>query len=285
MINVLYWVLIEKRHENPYNYAVMKNILLKIEYDGTNFCGWQVQPNGRTVQSELERVLSELCREKIQIQGTSRTDSGVHAYGQQANFFTDSTIPADRIKFAVNNWLPEDVQIREVKEVPKDFHARFSAKGKKYIYKIVASNENDVFSRKYCYNVGRTLDLEKMRQAAAHIVGTHDFACFRASGANKEKSTERTVHSLKLIDDAQPNNNPNTTTQTINLEIIGNAFLYNMVRIITGTLIDVGHGKIPPDMLIDIIQSKDRQRARHTAPPQGLYLSEIYFNEDYKQIK
>lgn len=260
-----------------------RNILLTIEYDGTNFCGWQRQPGVRTVQGELEQALSKVCGKEIKLNGTSRTDAGVHALGQRASFKGEFGIPTDRIMLAANNLLCggmnvkgkcSDVCIREVKEMAPDFHARFDARGKKYRYIIRNSREMDVFARNYCYQVKTPLDLAAMRQAASLIVGTHDFACFQAAGGNPRETTVRTVFSLDVF---------RREDGHIVIEITGDGFLYNMVRIITGTLVEVGQGKINPQEISAVIMSKERQRAGHTAPPEGLYLVEIYYGEFYER--
>ncbi len=255
----------------------MKNVLLTVEYDGTNFSGWQRQPGRRTVQGELERVLSILCKQEISIQGTSRTDAGVHAFGQRAAFRGEFGIPTERIPIAANHLLAGegpfavgDVRIREAKEVPPEFHPRFDAKGKKYIYKIRNAPHPDVMGRNYCYQIEKPLDLHALEQASAHLVGEQDFASFMAAGGNVPESTVRTIYSARWRKESD----------TIIFEVKGNGFLYNMVRIIVGTLVDTGLGKIEPDGMKGIIQSKNRQRAGHTAPPNGLYLEEVYFTEE-----
>lgn len=258
-----------------------KNILLTIQYDGTNFSGWQRQPEVRTVQGELERVLSALCRQDIRLNGTSRTDAGVHALGQRASFKGDFGIPADRIKIAANNLLCggmndglrcADVRISEVREVPLNFHARFDAKGKKYRYVILNRREPDVFRRNYCYQVETLLNTQAMKEAAAHIVGTHDFACFQSSGGNPRETTVRTVYSLEITE---------TEDREIFIEIAGDGFLYNMVRIIAGTLVETGAGRRSASELPEIIESGDRRRTGHTAPPGGLYLKEVYYDDEF----
>lgn len=260
-----------------------RNILLTIEYDGTNFCGWQRQPGVRTVQGEVEQALSKVCGREVRLNGTSRTDAGVHALGQRASFKGEFGIPTDRIMVAANNLLcggmnargrVSDVLIREVREMSADFHARFDSKGKKYRYIIRNSGEMDVFARNYCYQVKTPLNLAAMREAASLIVGTHDFACFQAAGGNPRETTVRTVYSLDIIsrDDGD-----------IAIEISGDGFLYNMVRIIAGTLVEVGQGKKKSGEIADVIKSRDRQRAGHTAPPEGLYLVEIYYGEFYER--
>lgn len=253
----------------------MRNILLTIAYDGTNFCGWQRQPGQRTVQGELERVLGILCARPISLNGTSRTDAGVHAMGQRASFQEDFQIPTENIAKAANNLLASglgpsgvgDVRILAAEEVAPDFHARFSSRGKRYIYRISNSKTPDLFQRNYCYYIREPLDINAMQLAAGAIAGEHDFRCFMAAGGKEMESTVRTIYKLSV--DKQGDD--------IFLTVEGNGFLYNMVRIITGTLVEVGLGKRAPEELPDIIGSRDRRRAGHTAPPQGLYLMEVFY--------
>lgn len=253
-----------------------RNLLLTIEYDGTEFHGWQRQPNRRTVQGTLETALSCICKQDVRLDGTSRTDAGVHAYGQRASFKGDFGIPTDKLALAVNHRLAGGmrgkakagpIRITQVTEMPMEFHARFDAKGKTYIYKIRNAQNMDVFKRNYCYEIIAPLDVEAMRIAAGQITGTHDFQCFQAAGGTPRETTVRTVYKLNILQ-----NNSDIT-----IEITGDGFLYNMVRIITGTLIEIGQGKKHPMAVTSIIESKDRQNAGHTAPPQGLYLAEIYY--------
>ncbi|MEG0663258.1 MAG: tRNA pseudouridine synthase A, partial [Anaerovoracaceae bacterium] len=173
-----------------------RTILLTIEYDGTDFFGWQRQPNVPTVQGEVEKALSIICGKPIKINGTSRTDGGVHAFGQRASFSGEFGIPTERIKFAVNNILPGAIRIGAVEEKEAGFHARFNAVGKKYCYKIMNTEEKSPFGRNLYYYVKKPLNLDLMRLAAAEIVGTHDFKCFEASGGEERETTVRTVHSL-----------------------------------------------------------------------------------------
>lgn len=259
----------------------MRNILITIEYDGTGFCGWQKQQDKRSVQSEIEKALSIVCACPIKINGTSRTDAGVHAIGQRASFSGDFKIPTDRIIIAVNNILSGgmnsvrnvgDVHITKIEDVPPKFHARFDAKGKKYIYKIVNTETIDVFNRNFVYYVRTPLNVELMKQGAQYILGTHDFKCFQASGGEEKKTTVRTVFNLQISESINFQGE-----KQITIEILGDGFLYNMVRIITGTLVDVGRNKILPEEIKNIIESGDRQKAGHTAPPQGLYLAEVYY--------
>lgn len=257
-----------------------RNFLLTIEYDGSGFCGWQRQKGVRTVQGELEEALSRVMGKPVEINGTSRTDAGVHALGQRASFCGEFGIPTDRIQTAVNNLLAGqgggigklgrvgDVRITQVQEVPMDFHARFNSKGKLYRYVIGNRGEMDIFRRRYCYQVDRPLDVEAMQRAAGHIVGTHDFACFQASGSTPRKSTVRTIYSLDV----------KRQDGDVVLEVSGDGFLYNMVRILTGTLVEVGLKSRDPDSLVSVIEGCDRRLAGHTAPPEGLYLVEVYFD-------
>lgn len=259
-----------------------RNILLTIEYDGGAYSGWQIQPNTATVQGEVEKALSRATGREIGINGTSRTDAGVHAYGQRASFKTDITIPVERIPFAVNNAMPGDIRIVRAEEVPDDFHARFSALGKQYIYKM--KEHVNAFQSRYYYEVGEGLDLEKMQQAAAYIKGEHDFICFQAAGSDIKASTVRRIFDIGVF--ATVNNSVAGEVADKKYErgfeviVSGDGFLYNMVRIITGTLVDVGRGRMAPEYLADIIESKDRTKAGHTAPPQGLYLDRVYYDEE-----
>lgn len=255
----------------------MKNILLTISYDGTNFSGWQRQPSQRTVQGELERVLSVLCGQAIQINGTSRTDAGVHALGQRASFRGEFGIPVERIPKAANDLLSSglgrfgvgDVRILSAEEVDPDFHARFSSRGKRYVYRIRNEKNPDLFQRNYCYQVSEPLDEVRMQQAADFIVGEHDFQCFMAAGGQQMESTVRRIYDLQV----QRNGGE------LLLSVAGNGFLYNMVRIITGTLTEVGAGRRQPQELQSILEGRDRRNAGHTAPPQGLYLMEVFYED------
>lgn len=274
-----------------------KNLLITVEYDGTGFSGWQRQPGMRTVQGELERVLSILCRQEIQIDGTGRTDAGVHALGQCATFSGDFGIPEDRLMTAANDILAEsrlkggDVRITSVRCVPEDFHARFSAKGKRYIYKIFNGDDMPVFLRNYRYCIRKPLDVDAMASALEAFRGTHDFAGFMAAGSNLKGSTVRTIFDVDLSvrKAAQPSADRKAAktdaagsadrdiAREIEIAVAGNGFLYNMVRIIAGALVDVGLGKISAKDMPEIIESCDRSRAGHTAPPQGLYMAEVFF--------
>lgn len=255
-----------------------RNILLTIEYDGTDFYGWQKQPDKRTVQGELERVLTLLCNHQVMLNGTSRTDSGVHALGQRASFLCKSNIPVDRIQLAANNMLAggqnfrgkvADVRIIKAEEMPLDFHARFDSKGKTYRYVVSNHSGFNTFRRNYCYQIKEKLDRASMRKAAKLIVGGHDFKCFQSAGGTPRETTFRTIYSLDILD----------KKDDLIIEVTGDGFLYNMVRIIVGTLVDVGLGKIKWQDVERIILGGDRQKAGHTAPPQGLYLVKVFYTE------
>ena len=257
----------------------MANVLIKIEYDGSNFCGWQKQPEGRTVQGEIEHVLQYIAMEEVPIHGTSRTDAGVHAYGQCASFEWNCNMPVDKLPEVMNrrfgaggagrSGAPGDIRIISAEVMSDDFHARYDCKGKTYRY--IIDKTGDIFRRNYAYQFPEAcdLDIERMREAAEHIVGTHDFKCFETAGGTPRETTVRTVKDLSITEN----------DREIIIEITGDGFLYNMVRIIVGTLVEVGLGKKEPGVLPAIIESKDRQNAGFTAPPGGLYLKEIYFGE------
>lgn len=255
-----------------------RNFLLTIAYDGTLFHGWQRQPEALTVQGHLESTLSRLFRKDIVINGTSRTDAGVHAYGQRATFSMETGIPADRLARVINNALSgrekgpfaiSPVRVVKAEEKPAGFHARFDSKGKKYIYKIKNTPDVDIFVRNYVYHVNGRLDADAMKLAAAALKGTHDFKSFEASGGTERETTVRTIYDIGITGSDEDS--------MLQLHVSGDGFLYNMVRIITGTLVDVGLGKIPAEDMPEIIAAKDRTKAGHTAPPCGLYLAEVYY--------
>lgn len=244
----------------------MRRIKLVVAYDGTNYCGWQYQPNGITIEEVLNKHLSELLKEEIKVIGASRTDSGVHALGNVAVFNTDARMPADKISFALNTRLPEDIRIQDSCEVPFEFHPRFADTVKTYEYRILNRCFPDPTKRLYSYFYYYPLDVEKMRRAAAYLVGEHDFKSFCTSKPDVT-NTVRTVYSLDIEKEGD----------MICIRIRGNGFLYNMVRIIAGTLIRVGGGSIEPEEMQEILEAKDRSRAAETARPQGLTLVKIEY--------
>lgn len=245
----------------------MRNIKLTIEYDGTNYHGWQIQKNANTVQETIEKAISKLLDNKVGLVGCSRTDVGVHAYSQVAHFLTNSSIPEDKFSYAINNLLPEDIVIRQSEEVSEDFHSRYCAKGKKYRYLIYNEAHASAIMRNRAYHVRPKLDFEEMKSAVQYFNGRHDFAAFQATGG-QVRSTVREIYSIDVL---------KKEDNLIAIEVSGNGFLYNMVRIIAGTLIYVGIGKINAKEIPQIIESLDRTRAGKTAPAHGLYLMEIYY--------
>lgn len=244
----------------------MRSIKLLIEYDGTHFCGWQRQVEGRTVQEEIEKALEKVIKEPVKIHGAGRTDAGVHALGQTASFHANITVPVDKIPIALNSILPEDISILGASEVDESFHARYAAKGKKYIYQIYNSPLRSPLLRNYAYFVSQPLDIGKMQEAGQYFLGTHDFKGFMASGSSVQDSI-RTLYKLDVY----------FHEKIIKIEVEGNGFLYNMVRIIAGTLVEVGKGKIDPKDIKQIIASGIRDLAGPTAPAQGLYLGEVIY--------
>lgn len=244
----------------------MKRIQLTVAYDGTDFCGWQVQNNGRTVEGVLNEVLSEFLQEEIRVIGASRTDSGVHGMGNIAVFDTKSSIPGDKFIYILNQKLPEDVSVRDSREVPDDFHPRHTNSRKTYEYRILNANSPVPVRRKYTWMIPKKLDLEAMRKAAAYVQGEHDFASFCAAGSQAQ-TTVRTVYSCEVCAEGEE----------VVIRITGAGFLYNMVRILAGTLAEIGKGFYPPEQMEEIIKACDRTKAGATAPPQGLTLVGIEF--------
>ena len=240
-----------------------------VAYDGTNYCGWQVQPNGITVEEVLNRSLSNLLGEKIEVMGASRTDSGVHSLGNVAVFDTNTRIPADKIAFALNQRLPEDIVVQGSCEVPSDWHPRYQESTKTYEYRILNRTFRMPTRRLDTYFYHYPLDVEQMSEAASYLIGTHDFASFCAANA-QVKSTVRTIYSCT----AQKEND------IITIRVTGNGFLYNMVRIIAGTLIEVGAGKRRPEEIKDILAAENRDAAGPTAPAQGLTMMGIEYEQE-----
>ena len=242
----------------------MKRIKLTVAYDGTDYCGWQIQPNGITVEEVLNRNLSELTGEEITVTGASRTDSGVHAQGNVAVFDSDTTIPPERIAYAVNRKLPEDIVVIRSEEVPGDWHPRYQETEKTYEYHILNREMPDPVRRRDTYFVSYPLDLEAMRRAAAYLKGEHDFRSF-CNNHTDVQDTVRTIYDLDII----------RSGDLVTVRIRGNGFLYNMVRIIVGTLVRVGRGFYSPGQVKEILEAKERTSAGVTAPPQGLVLVKI----------
>lgn len=247
----------------------MRNLKMIVQYEGTNYCGFQRQYNGITVQEVLEEKLFVVTKENIILNASGRTDAGVHAKGQVVNFLTHSAIPTDRVALALNSMLPSDIAVQKVEEVPLDFHSRYSAKSKVYTYNILNSPVPSPFLSRYAYFFPRILNLAGMLEGAAYLLGKHDFSSFRSAGSSV-RSSIRHVYRLEIRQGQEG---------LIELEIEANGFLYNMVRIIVGTLIQVGTGKITPQDIQRILEEKDRKMAGQTAPAKGLFLKEVkYFD-------
>ena len=244
----------------------MKRILLTISYDGTNYSGWQKQKNAVTVQGEFDKACSTLFKTDVESIGASRKDAGVHALGQRAVIDVDTSIPAEKIPLALNPLLPDDIVVTHAEEVGADFNPRFKALKKTYEYSIYNAPFRNPIYRNYSEYVRYELDLDSMRTACEAFVGEHDFRAFCASG-NSSKTTVRTIYSLDVEKDGD----------FIKIRVTGNGFLYNMVRIIAGTLIYVGEGRIAPDDLPEIIASGDRRKAGKTVGPSGLVLVKIMY--------
>lgn len=241
-------------------------VLLTVAYDGTNYHGWQLQPNGITIESVLNQALSDLLGEEIAVIGASRTDSGVHSLGNVAVFDTRSRIPADKISYAANQRLPEDIVVQESKEVAADFHPRRTKSRKTYEYRILNRRFRDPTRRHDTYFYYHDLDVERMRQAAGYLVGEHDFKSF-CSIHTAAETTVRTIYALDVVKEGD----------LITIRVTGNGFLYNMVRILAGTLIEAGNGTIEPHALREILEKKDRGAAGPTAPARGLTMIGIQF--------
>lgn len=245
----------------------MRNIKLTIEYDGKCYNGWQKQPNKLNIQGEIERAIYNITKEEVDLIGSGRTDAGVHALGQVANFKTNSQISIEKLPLAINSQLKNSIVIKEAEEVNERFHSRYNAKRKTYRYIINNSKCGTAIYRNLEYSYPFKLDAEKMKQASKYFEGEHDFKAFKSSGTSSKNSV-RTIYKAIVKQEGEK----------LIIELTGNGFLYNMVRIISGTLLDVGLGKIQPEEIPEMIESKDRQRAGKTLPAHGLYLVEVKYD-------
>ena len=250
----------------------MKNIKLLLEYDGTNYHGWQSQAgsDNPTIQGTLERSLKSLTGEDIGTYSSGRTDAGVHALGHVANFRTATTIPAEAWAPALNHLLPHDIRVLSSGEVPDEFHARHSALGKSYTYRILNRREPTALYRRYAWHVGLPLNVRNMRLAAALLTGKHDFSAFRSSSCSA-RNPVRTLRSAAI----------KRSGAFLEIALEADAFLQYMVRNIVGTLVEVGLGRFKPGEVEQILRSCDRTKAGRTAPPQGLYLIKVFYPEQY----
>ena len=238
-----------------------KNFRLVIEYDGTNYHGWQIQPEDISIQGEIQKVLRVITQSDIPVTGSGRTDAGVHAVGQVAHFKAVTALSPEKFHDALNKMLPDDIVIRACNRVDIDFHARFSAKRKTYCYSILNSDIPIAIHRHYYWHIMKKLDIDSMQKAAEYLIGEKDFKAFEGAGSPK-KSTIRTIFDARI----------DKTDDIIEFEVAGSGFLKFMVRNITGTLVEVGLGKITPDDFHEILLSGDRANAAPTAPPHGLFL-------------
>lgn len=241
-------------------------VKLVVAYEGTNYCGWQIQPNGITIEEVLNENLSQLLGEDIKVTGASRTDAGVHSLGNVAVFDTNTRMPAEKISFALNQRLPEDIVVQDSCEVSKDFHPRFSNSIKTYEYRILNRRFALPLERNTSYFYHYPLDVKKMQQAASYLVGEHDFTSFSSVHA-QTNTFVRTIYSLDV----------SKGNDMISIRVTGNGFLYNMVRIIAGTLVQVGAGMIEPERIEEILEGKDRALAGPTAPAHGLTMIGIEY--------
>ena len=244
----------------------MRNIKLVIEYDGKSFGGWQKQPNKPNIQGEIEKAIFNIKKEDVDLIGSGRTDAGVHSLGQVANFKTNSNIPIEKMAIAINSQLKNSILIKSAEEVDERFHSRYNAKQKTYRYVINNSKYGTAIYRNLEYSFPIELDVEKMKEAAKYFEGEHDFKAFKSSGTSS-KSSVRTIYRAEVKKEGE----------RIYIELTGNGFLYNMVRIISGTLLEVGLGKIKPEEIENIIESKNRQNAGKTLPAHGLYLVKVEY--------
>jgi len=244
----------------------MRRLLLVVQYDGTDYCGFQRQPGLPTIQGELEDALTQLLDRETAVTGAGRTDAGVHAVGQTGTFETDSPIPTERVAGALNALLPDEVAIAEAREVPEDFHPRYHAVGKLYGYRILNRDLPSPFIGRYAWHLSFELKLPPMRDAAQALLGEHDFEAFSSSGS----SVESTVRTLRRLDIERQG-------ELIEIRLEADGFLYMMARRIVGTLTDVGRGLIPVEEVPELLRSRDRNRVRTVAPPQGLSLIKVVY--------
>lgn len=245
----------------------MRNIKLTIEYDGKDFKGWQKQPDKLNIQGTIEKAIEQITGEVVDLNASGRTDRGVHAYGQVANFKTNSNLPIEKFPIALNSNLKKSIRIKNAEEVEENFHSRLSCKRKTYRYVINNSKYGTAIYRNMETHIPVKLDVEKMQEAVKYFIGEHDFKAFKASGTSS-KSSVRTIFDAKVIQ---------APDERIYIELTGNGFLYNMVRIIAGTLVEVGMGKMEPSEIENIIKSEKRENAGKTLPPHGLYLVNVEY--------
>lgn len=245
----------------------MRNIRLLLQYEGSRYQGWQRQQStDNTIQGKLEVLLGRMCGETITLSGSGRTDAGVHALGQVANFHTECQMPVEEMLAYINRYLPEDIAVVEIAEAPLRFHSRLNAKGKHYEYRVINSAIPDVFRRRYALEMSESLDVEAMRRAAGFLLGEHDFKSFTSAKKGK-KSTVRRIDEIAIAKEGN----------VITFSFRGNGFLHHMIRILMGTLLEVGMGKRTPESMGEILAARDREQAGPLVPAKGLVLVEVYF--------
>lgn len=245
----------------------MGNYRIILQYEGTKYQGWQRQDSTEnTIQGKLERLLTKMCGEQVEIQGSGRTDAGVHAYGQVANFHCNTKLSCEEILEYMNQYLPEDIGVISVEQVSERFHSRLNAKGKVYRYRVMTGNIPHLFERRWVYEHPEKLDVEAMKAAAKLLLGTHDFKAFTSAKRGK-KSTVRTIEAIEIGQNGDE----------ICFTYRGDGFLYHMVRILTGTLLEVGEGKRAAQDIPEILESKNREKAGFLAPAKGLALMEVFY--------
>lgn len=248
---------------------MVKNYKIVLQYDGSRYDGWQKQGNTEnTIQGKLEGILLRMTGAPVEIHGSGRTDAGVHALAQTANFHADTGMTEEEIRAYFNQYLPEDIGVLSVETVPDKFHSRLNAAEKTYLYRIETGPKKDVFERKYCYGLGKTLSADRMREAAAYVLGEHDFKSF-CGNRKMKKSTVRRISAVTIEEEGTK----------LFIRYTGNGFLYHMVRILTGTLIEIGLGERSPGEMKEILQKTDRQAAGFTAPPEGLFLEQVKYKD------
>lgn len=245
----------------------MKRYKCIISYDGSGFSGYQIQPNKRTVQSQIENVLAKIHKgSHVKIAASGRTDAGVHAKGQVIHFDSPLSLPDEKWELAINSMLPEDISVLSVEKADPSFHARFNACGKEYRYLLYQSAKRDPFQRNYAFHYPYPLNLNDMREACSYLLGTHDFSSF-CSARTEVEDKVRTIEMIEILQE----------DEHLCFRFVGNGFLYNMVRILVGTLIEVGSGKRQPKDIVEILEKRDRTCAGKTAPGQGLYLWKVHY--------
>lgn len=244
---------------------------IALAYDGSNYCGWQVQPNGLSIQEALQKALFTILKEKVIVIGSGRTDAGVHAYEQVAHFRSENSYNTQKLLYSLNGLLPHDIRILSVETAPKNFHARFSAKAKIYRYYIDLHHVHLPFKKPYSFHIRKDLDVSLIKEGAKHLIGTHNFSAFanRQDQGSAKSSPVKTLYRVDLIKES---------VTTYYFELHGNGFLYKMVRNIVGTLLDCGLKKITPSQVKDVLVSKDRKRASRAVPAHGLFLTKVFYN-------